>query len=718
MAGSPPQDMLNRIADAYGVATHYWSFAGEYVTVDADTLVAVLAAMGIDTSTPEAAQAALDTVDSREWRHVLPATTVVREGNEQIIRVHVPHGAAVALTYELEDGTELPAVQAEDFELPRLIDGAMIGRAAFIIPGNLPLGYHTVRAKVTPPAAGEEAATWHSGALIVVPARLPAPAEKGVAGWGVMSQLYSVRSRDSWGTGDTADLAELGSLFGGLGAQFVLINPLHAAEPCGQLTNSPYLPTSRRFFNPLYIRPEDIREVAYMDSGKRSMVTWAGQAPKESSLHNTLLDRSACWEAKRSALEVIYREPRSHARQADFDAFRAAEGQGLEDFAFWCAMYERYGKHFPVECERPDTLASRRERAELSERIDFYCWCQWVMDQQLEAAQKVARDAGMGIGVVHDLAVGVQACGADAWANPDAFASGVSVGSPPDMYNQLGQDWSPPPFNPVELDRQHYAPVRDMARTVMRHAGALRIDHVMGFFRLWWIPAGNKPVDGTYVYYNHEALIGVLMLEAARSGTFLIGEDLGNVEPWVRDFLTERGIFGTSVMLFEKEGEAFRAPEHYRSASLVTVDTHDLPPLAGYLAGEHVDLRASLDILVEPVEQVREEARRERSVLIDTLCGCGLLESHDPTERELIEAMHCYIARTPAQLQAIALVDAVGERRTQNQPGTDTEYPNWKIPLADGTEKVVLTEDLGEHPRLRSLIAALTAEYERCHPRG
>ena len=318
----------------------------------------------------------------------------------------------------------------------------------------------------------------------------------------------------------------------------------------------------------------------------------------------------------------------------------------------------------------------------------------------------------MRIGIVHDLAVGVNPKGADVWSLPEAFAHGVTVGAPPDMYNQLGQNWSQPPFNPAELSKLHYAPIRNMARTVLRHAGGLRVDHVMGFFRLWWIPEGEKPTEGTYVYYNHEAMIGVLMLEAQRAGALLIGEDLGNVEPWVRDFLAERGLFGTSVVLFEKNGEDFRAPHEYRANTLVTVDTHDLPPLAGYLAGEHVDLRDMLGILTEPAEQVRADWEREMEHLRACLRSEGLLEDNgaEPTEREIIEAMHAFMARTPGELQSIALVDAVGERRVQNQPGTNKEYPNWKVPLADGTEQPVLIDDLADNPRMLSLFDRYKAE--------
>ncbi len=282
--------------------------------------------------------------------------------------------------------------------------------------------------------------------------------------------------------------------------------------------------------------------------------------------------------------------------------------------------------------------------------------------------------------------------------------------APPDVYNQHGQNWSQPPWSPVALRESAYAPLRNLVHTVLRHAGGLRVDHVMGLFRQWWIPAGNPPSEGAYVRFDHEAAVGILMLEAYRAGAVVVGEDLGNVEPWVRDYMRERGILGTSVLWFEAYDDGtFKQPWDLRRETLVTVDTHDLPPVAGYLAGEHVDLRDRLGVLAEPVEKVRADAELERQRMMSRLAEHGLIDENS-SEREIIEAMHRYIARSPGELLAIALVDAVGERRAQNQPGTDEEYPNWRLPLADGSEQVVLVEDLKGNPRLRSLVTAFVSE--------
>ncbi|MHB1288159.1 4-alpha-glucanotransferase, partial [Georgenia sp.] len=586
---------------------------------------------------------------------------------------------------------------------PREVDGTLLGRATFVLPADLPTGWHEIVAVLDD---GDTA----RAPLAVTPARLAEPALVTRRGWGVMAQLYSVRSERSWGTGDLADLTELTSFFGDLGADFLLINPLHAAEPTGHMTPSPYLPVTRRFVNPIYVRPEAIEEVAYLPGPQRALVEWAAEEVRPANTTNDSIDRDASWAAKRRALEIVHAAGRTRSRQRSFDRFRAGEGEGLEHFALWCALHERHqGLEWPTDLADARTPFVARARRELADRVDFYAWLQWVADEQLAHAQQVAQDAGMGLGVMHDLAVGVHPDSADAWATPEVFATGIGVGAPPDMYNQQGQNWHQPPWRPDALARAAYAPLRDMARTVLRHAGAVRVDHILGLFRLWWIPDGMSADEGTYVRYDHEAMVGVLLLEAERAGAVVIGEDLGTVEPWVRGYLAERGVLGTSVLWFEKDAQGRPLqPDAYRRLVLATVDTHDLPPAAGYLAEEHVDLRERLGVLTEPVEKVRLEARTERRRTLARLREHGLI-GDDPTEREVIEALHAYVVRTPAVLVGVSLTDAVGERRAQNQPGTDTEYPNWRLPLADGAEQVVLVEDLPGTARLLSLVAAVRA---------
>ena len=547
----PASDALLRLAAAYGVVPDHWDFHGQNRRASTATLQGVLGALGVDASSPERIDLAIAHVEDMPWRRVLPPVLVVREGRHAHVPVHVQHGDPVEVWVELDPevgGGRREVAQADVSVNPRTVDGRLVGRATFTLPDDLPLGWHEIVAR-------GPSADAHSP-LVVTPSHLDVPeAIRKHRSWGLMAQLYSVRSNASWGVGDLADLAEIGWLAGReLGADFLLINPLHAAEPTVPMTPSPYLPTTRRFVNPLYIRVEDVREAAYLPAADRTLVEWAAEPVQATDRDSGPIDRDAAWTAKRSALEVVFAAPRSAARQAAFDTYVEHEGAGLQTFALWCALAERYqGEEWPDEARDPSSALVARARTELADRVQFHMWLQWQADEQLATAQRAAIDGGMALGIMHDLAVGVHPEGADVWALGDVLASGATVGAPPDMYNQQGQNWSQPPWRPDALARAAYKPYRDMLRTVLRHAGAIRIDHVIGLFRLWWIPEGADPGDGAYVRYDHEALVGILALEAHRAGAVVIGEDLGVVEPWVRDYLSDRGILGTSVLWFERD---------------------------------------------------------------------------------------------------------------------------------------------------------------------
>jgi 4-alpha-glucanotransferase len=705
---------LVRLAAGYGVATDYWDWQGRRVVVARDTLVAVLGALGVDATTPQAVAHALHEHEQAGWRRAVPAVVVLTEGVTHEVPVHLPHGAALDGWVDLEDGVARPLRQVDRWMDPRWVDGVLVGEATLQVPADLPTGWHRLRVRVGPPpgAAGDAGSSEHDTALVITPRRLSVPAGlHGRATWGVMAQLYAVRSTRSWGLGDLADLAELATWAAQcLGAGFALVNPLHAAEPAGPMEPSPYLPVTRRFPNPVYLRVEDVPEVGYLRGQARARVEELAEAAAAADRQDTLLDRQAVWAAKREALGHLWAVPRSRARQRRYEDFLRREGRGLVDFATWCALVEEYGVDragWPAGLDDPAGPEVAAERARLGERVDFYCWTQWLLDDQLAAAAAAARDAGMPLGVMHDLAVGVHPHGADAWALPDVLARGVSVGAPPDAFNQQGQDWAQPPWRPDALAEAGYAPYRDMLRTVLRHSGGLRVDHVMGLFRLWWVPAGRPPSEGTYVRYDHEALVGILALEAARAEALVVGEDLGTVEPWVRDYLHDRGILGTSILWFERDAQGRPLPPaRWREDCLATVTTHDLPPTAGYLTGEHVRLRDRLGLLTRPVEEEWAVDEADRRAWLDELVAEGLL---DPAAHRLLDpavdnaalsvvvaALHRFLARTPARLLGVSLSDLVGDCRVINQPGTSDEYPNWRLPLADSAGRPVLLDHIDD----------------------
>lgn len=697
--------VLRSLAEELGVATEFWDWQGRHVRVAPDTVVAVLAALGHDVSTPDAAAAALATHRVRRWRRTLPPIVVTRAGATPWFWVHVPHGEHPDVWVELEDGGRRHDVAQQDrWVEPVVVDGRLVGEATYELPGSLPLGWHTLHVRCGSLRA--------SAPVVITPSYLGLP--ERIAGrrtWGFMTQLYSVRSRRSWGLGDLADLGEIAAWSGhDLGAGFLLVNPLHAASPVTPVEDSPYLPVTRRFAGPLYLRVEDVPEYSYLSANARRRIDALGAPLRKAATTADPLDRNAAWEAKRAALEILRTVALTTGRRAAFAAFREREGKGLLDFATWCALVERHGwpwTAWPPELHDPDGPAVAAERAQLTDRVDFHCWLQWLLDEQLAAVQRTAIESGMPVGVVHDLAVGVHAEGADSWALADVLAQGITVGAPPDAFNQQGQVWSQPPWRPDRLADTGYAAFRDMLRTVLRHAGGLRVDHVLGLFRLWWVPLGRPPSEGTYVRYDHEALVGILALEAYRAGAFVVGEDLGTVEPWVRDYLRERGIAGTSILWFERgwEAEPLR-PEHWRELCLATVTTHDLPPTAGYLDGEHIRIRDRLGLLTRPVEEERSLDEADRESWLALLRELGLLRPGADV-RETVEALHRFLTLTPSRLLGVALPDAIGDIRAQNQPGTDEQYPNWLVPLCDGQGRPALLDDLAGSERVRSLARAV-----------
>jgi 4-alpha-glucanotransferase len=685
-----PSPGLIELAHALGVATEYRDWQGNRVSVAAWTISAVLQAFGLDTSDDDAVTRSLAAVGDRRWRRILPPIVVCREGSAKRVPVHLPDGAMVQVWVILEDGTQREAPQVDHYVDPRIVDGHPVGEATFELPPDLPLGWHTVNARI-----GQESV---SAPLVVSPCALVLPAAlQQERAWGLMSQMYSVRSRRSWGLGDLADLSVMVAWASAdLGADFVLVNPLHAAEPVAPMTPSPYLPTSRRFVNPIYISVEDIPEMGALSRVERQLLERRADDARRLNEADTI-DRDAVWSAKVAALRIVFKQPRSSRRERAFTAFCDREGQGLVDFATWCSLAQKHGLpwgRWPAELQNPSSPALEAVRGQSGDEVAFYRWLQWIVDEQLGAVQRQARESGMSLGVVHDLAVGVHPQGADAWGLADTLAVRVTVGAPPDQYNQLGQDWSQPPWRPDRLEDLGYAPYREMLRTAMRHAGGIRIDHVMGLFRLWWVPDGRPASEGTYVRYDHEALVGILALEAHRAGALVVGEDLGVVEPWVRDYLRGRGILGTSILWFERDPAGGPLPaEAYRELCLATVTTHDLPPTAGYLAGEHIDLRHDLGLLTRPVEQERTVDEAARGQVLDMLVERGLLRPGAPGS-EIVEALHRFLSGTPAKLLGVAVADLAGDHRVMNQPGTDEEYPNWRLPLAGADGRPVLLEDL------------------------
>jgi 4-alpha-glucanotransferase len=766
---------LARLAAAYGVATGYLDARDQPVLVAPAAVRQVLELMGVDTSDPVAALAAVETAP---WRRLAPPSVVVKAAAPGVVTVRVPAGldpAAVRCELTLADGTvrELAVGPAGE---RREVDGASLVARPTPLPDRLPLGDHVLRVE-----AGGRAATTQ---IIAVPDRVPEPGEpaigpdpagptagpstdsppaaKGGLGttgrmWGWMVQLYALRSAGSWGMGDYADLATLaawsGSVAGGR-ADVLLVNPLHAIAPTLPVQTSPYYPTSRRFLSPLYLRPEHTPEYAAADAATRMAVDGHAAAAREAHRtagatdglagtpsadeFGTLIDRDAVWEAKRAALELLFaRSPGAAQAVADGTpdgevgaggpAAGGAPAGEVGDFALWCALAERHGpdwRAWPAALRDRAPAAVAAARTELADRVGFHRWLQVRAEQQVAAAQAAARAAGMRVGIVHDLAVGVDPAGADTWADRAAYAVGASIGAPPDTFNQQGQDWGLPPWRPDHLAETGYAPLRRMIAAVLGRGGGLRVDHILGLFRLWWVPGGAGAAGGTYVRYDAEAMLGVLALEAAKAGALVVGEDLGTVERTVASTLADLGVLGSSVLWFENDADgAPLPPDAWRPRTMASVTTHDLPTAAGFLLGEHIRARAERGLLSRPVAEEAAEWRTGRDALLAHLRAQGLLapsvlsDEADELSPELVRAaalgMHRLLVATPARIVLAAPGDAVGDRHQPNLPSTVDSYPNWRLPLQDGDGRELTLEELMVDERVAELVAVLAEAADR-----
>ena len=703
---------LATLAAAYGVATEYIGATGRPVGVTAETVVTVLGALGVEAGTPVAVAAALAEVELGPWRRLLPPTVVVPAGQPGSLLAHAPAGASLEATVVTEAGARR-TVPVGTPGASATVDG--VSRTA--VPLSLPPlepGWHRLVA-----TAGSERA---EAVLVSAPDRVPYP-PAGERVWGWMVQLYALRGNDSWGIGDYGDLRELVRWSGAeLGAGVVVCNPLHAVSPVLPLENSPYYPSSRRFRSPLYLRISDTPEYqAAAASLKAQVDALRPEAPADRIV------RDPVWRAKIAALELLY----PHARAEALARYRAEQGQGLEDFATFCALAEEHGvpwQSWPAALQHPGSDGVAAARAELAGRIGFHAWLQLLCDEQLAAAGEAARETGMAVGVVHDLAVGVDPGGADAWGLQDVLAVGATIGAPPDSFTQQGQNWQLPPWNPQRLAEAGCAPYRDMLRAALRSAGGVRIDHVLGLFRLWWVPKGQSAATGTYVRYDPDAFLGVLALEAYRAGALAIGEDLGTVEPHVATALAARDVLGSNVLWFERDypdvdvvgqpSVRMRPPAAWREGAAASVTTHDLPTAAGFLTGEHVKLRAELGVLARSESAEREAAQTERAALLHVLRSEGLITDAGDSEEETILGMHALLGRTPCRMLLVSPSDAVGDLRQPNLPGTTDEYPNWRLPLAapgehPGEHHPITLEEFMASARTHRLARILSAAVRR-----
>jgi 4-alpha-glucanotransferase len=512
---------------------------------------------------------------------------------------------------------------------------------------EVPLGYHRLV-----PEDGSEAIR-----LIVSPGVCPLPRRT----WGWAVQLYAARSRASWGMGDLADLRRLARWSGSRGAGMLLVNPVHAVAPTPEQQSSPYFPASRRWRNPIYLRLEEVPGAAGVD-GIDGLAS-AGRALNA----DRRIDRQEVWRLKRAALSAIWASGGGGA--PGFDAWVGEQGADLTGFATWSALTDAYGhdwREWPDALRHPSSPAVADFAASHADAVRFHGWLQWLMSRQWAEA------TGAGPAVVSDLAIGADPAGADAWQWQDVLAPGVAVGAPPDEFSPQGQDWGLPPFDPWRLRAAGYEPFAQIVRAAVAGGGGVRVDHVAGLFRLFWVPEGQTASEGVYVRYPWRDLLNVLALEAHRAGAFVVGEDLGTVEDEARAALAGCGVLSYRLAWFED-----RPPREWPERALAAVTTHDLPTIAGVWTGADLAARRELGLAVD------EEAERGLRDRLEGLCGRSDLEV-----AEVARCAYEAVSAAPCLLAAATLDDALGVGERPNMPGTVDQWPNWSIALPVPLEEI------------------------------
>ena len=707
-----PADLTHRaalleLAGTLGIETHYTDALGENRQISDETLLAVIAAFGLPANPIEAG---LELKHDRQVLSLgLAAVQIVQaENSNPRLALRLPAGCGqLAWTCRLEAGEVRSGSITVDVS-------ANERQFAMPLPGGLPLGYHRLEVE----ASGTTAET----DLIVAPARcyLPAQLGPGSRSWGLSCQLYGLRSDRNWGIGDFSDLAAIGRTAGRYAASVLGINPLHALFTAEPRHISPYSPSSRSHLDYLYI---DVTAVPGFteDSAVHELMQgrWFG-ATHWAARSATLIDYGAVAACKKPVLEALFRRFQSHELGAngtatstigqEFRAFQRGGGQSLADFALFEALHEHQlqkGRSFswqswPAPMRDPRSPEVAGFAAAHRDRIEFFQFLQWEADRQLAAAARSARLAGLSIGLYRDLAVGADPNGAEAWADQELVAPGASIGAPPDALSRGGQNWGLAPVNPLVLQRQGFRPFIASLRANMRHAGILRIDHVMSLNRLYWIPSGMEAKSGAYVKYPFAELVRLVALESRRQRCAVVGEDLGTVPEGFRDTMRAANILSYRIFVFERErGGRFVPPNRYPPLAAASTATHDIATLKGFWLGTDITWRRRLELYPDRRADKAEtsERRRDRRLLLNALIEEGLLasdhaheilpEGRDPVYTTALgDAIIEYLARSRARLLLVQLEDVLAESEQANLPGTTDLHPNWRRHLSRSIEEI------------------------------
>jgi 4-alpha-glucanotransferase len=703
---------LERLAKLRGIGDAYYDFRGQLRHFSLETKEGILRAMGA-LGAPRHAGG-----DGEPARRLLPpvaASNSHRIGFDLLLS-GAELGGLLHWTALLEDGSRHEGSLASA-ACPELwngdVDGQWASRRRFELPLELPPGYHDLDA-----AIGGGPVT--RCRLIIAPQPCYEPPEI-VAGrrlWGVAVQLYTLRSQRNWGMGDFGDLMQLIRWLAPQGAGFIGLNPLHALAPAAPAHSSPYSASNRHFLNVLYVAVPEVPEYAVCPAAQRKASSRRFLARLAEQRTRDRVDYAAVAAMKLEILQLLYDEFRVRhltlgtPRAARFRAFVAAGGERLERHARFDAIDRHLCRtrqcqsgwmNWPDEFHDPEGAATARFAAAHPERIEFFVYLQWLAQEQLDQAQILARSLGMPIGLYGDYAVGASASGSETWSDRGEYRLGAEIGAPPDPLALKGQGWGIPPQDPLTMLQTRLQGFVALLRDNMRHYGAMRIDHVMSLFRLWWVPAGMSPTNGAYVHYPLHLLFAVAALESRRNRCLVVGEDLGVVPDEVRAAMPMYGLYHYKVMLFEKDGRRFRRPAEFVRTALATVTTHDLPTLRSFWGTEDIALRARLHLY--PSDEVRDQVMRTRETdredLLEALRDQGLApgqpaNGREPYTPQLVQALHSYLARSAAALASLQLEDLLGMTDPVNVPGTSDEYPNWQRKMSEDLETIAARAGLSE----------------------
>lgn len=695
---------LNELSELIGILPEYHDIWGQHHETGDATRRAILGAMGLRVGTETEVEASLAAWRDAAWAQRLPPVCVTPAGQPIRLTLRLP-------TCETEQPVRWRIVQEDGGEsngecllaqLPVLdaIEHEGVARQArqLELPALGATGYH--RLEIT--------GQGHSGSLplIIHPEHCyqPEAVRDGRRVWGLAVQLYGLRSARDWGLGDYGDLRQLVDWAAQSGAALVGVNPLHALFPHNPRHCSPYSPSSRQYYNVLHLDVTGLPEYAECAEARAEVEGPAFQARLAALRAAPLIDYAAAGEAKQAILKRLYRHFRAHHLTHDTEharAFRAFQAEGGEDLRRF-ALYHALQTHFyhqdgqcwgwpvwPAAYQDPDCPEVEAFAAANLRAIEWQQWLQWHAQRQLAAVGQRCFEHGLGIGLYQDLAVGVDKGGAETWMHRELYALDAKVGCPPDDFNPKGQDWGLPPWIPQRLRAAGYAPFIAMLRANMKYAGALRIDHVMALMRLYWVPNGLTGDQGAYVLYPFDDLLGILALESQRNACLIVGEDLGTVPDPVREALHRYGVLSYRLFYFERTHDGqFQPPGHYPEQALVAAATHDLPTLTGFWRGEDIALRTALDLYPSPELRAAQIAGRtvDRARLLEALAREGLLPDGLGTDPAaipemtpaLIQAIHRYLARSPARIALIQAEDLLGEAEQANLPGTTDQHPNWR----------------------------------------